>query len=174
MDSFQRFPPLTDIFTCRQRPQLQGSVKSLCVRYLERFMSTINGRHVLSADHSINWHLISGWTWRTASLAWYNIEDETKHRFELFKPNGAEWKTRVGSAHCSQQHHCDHHESFIIVWNIQIWSWPWAIEHYQKSVEWKNAQPSIVESTFSLLLAANCLLGPASVHWATNNKYFLF
>ena len=170
MDSFGRFPPLTDIFTCGQRPQLQGIVKSLCVRYLERFMSTINGRHVLSADHSINWHLISGWTWRTASLAWYNHWGRNQAQVWAFKPNGAEWKK--SSAHCSQQHHYDHHESFIIVWNIQIWTWPWAIEHYQKSVEWKNAQPSIVESTFSLLLAASCLLGPASVHWATNNKYF--
>ena len=171
MDSFQRFPPLTDIFTCGQRPQLQGSVKSLCVRYLERFMSTINGRHVLSADHSINWHLISGWTWRTASLAWYNHWGRNQAQVWAFKPNGAEWKK--SSAHCSQQHHYDHQESFIIVWNIQlVWTWPWAIEHYQKSVEWKNAQPSIVESTFSLLLAASCLLGPASVHWATNNKYF--
>ena len=127
MDSFRRFPPLTDIFTCGQRPQLQGSVKSLCVRYLERFMSTINGRHVLSADHSINWHLISGWTWRTASLAWYNHWGRNQAQVWAFKPNGAEWKKRIGSAHCSQQHHNDHHESFIIVWNIQIRTWPWAL-----------------------------------------------
>ena len=99
MDSFRRFPPLTDIFTFGQRPQLQGSVKSLCVRYLERFMSTINGRHVLSADHSINWHLISGWTWRTASLAWYNHWGRNQAQVWAFKPNGAEWKKALPIVH---------------------------------------------------------------------------
>ena len=161
MDSFRRFPPLTDIFTCGQRPQLQGSVKSLCVRYLERFMSTINGRHVLSADHSINWHLISGWTWRTASLAWYNHWGRNQAQVWAFKPNGAEWKK--SSAHCSQQHHydLDHQESFIIVWNIQL-----VYEH-------GHEQLSIIKRVWSekmlsrqLLRAHSLCSSPPAACWA--------
>ena len=34
-------------------------IKSLGVSYLERFMSAINGCHVLSGNHSFNWHLNS-------------------------------------------------------------------------------------------------------------------
>ena len=41
----------------RKQTYGHSRIKSLGVSYLERFMSAINGCHVLSGNHSFNWHL---------------------------------------------------------------------------------------------------------------------